>query len=1350
MPTRIKQWWHRWLIAADATKCNGIRAIIATTRHDQPLQLSLLEPRILYSATPLDPSMLAEGQEVATPMPDIAGTEAVSSVLDNLTATTIAQAAPSEIVIIDPTVSDIEQLLDDLDQSDRDIEILILDANQDGIGQITDLLDSKAGITALHIVSHSENGAIKLGDLWLSDSNLNGYAGPIASWQQAFHSDADILFYGCELASSEQGQSLVNAIATLTDADVSASTDETGHASYGGDWVLEYEHGSIEHATIFSEVVQQSWINKLTIHEADGFDDTINSIDGLTTLREALFLATAEGPGATISLLTGTYQLDNGGPDEDFGWEGDLDITTDLTIIGAGIDQTFIDANRIDRIFDIIGNVTVNISNLTLQTGRSVDSDGGAIRNTNGTLKLTNVHITESEAANGGAIFNEGALVLNNVILSANTAHNLGGGIHNSASGVITLTDVTIDSNTTLISGGGLSNAGSTASVSRSTFSNNDATSGSGGGIYNTAANGLDLVNTTLSGNAADKGAAIFTEGHIDITNATIVKNTDSSAVYALTSLGTVNLKNTILVGNTDGNANVLLNSLGYNIEDGSTAFTANIGDQQNATQFSSTLRPLANNGGLTATHALLSGSTAINSGTVDAAPTVDQRNILRDTNPDIGAYEFVSSNGPVAIWKTDGSDVPNISEWDGTNFSTPQTLSSGNNWVIIRAAEATTRNEKIVVGVDGDGIVSGTMWDGNNWESLSLGTIATISEPMWNFDVQYETQSGHAMLVWSNPSSAPQPLSFSTWNGTNWSTIQNIPSGNSSDVDSLKLTASPVDDTISLVFSNTNSDVAILWNGDAWHSEQLLETVPTDNIHDANVIHESQSGDAIVIFGDGDTNLHYKTWDANAWSSTNSIAAPAEVSGIVEWTMMSNDPNSDRAAAIVTTTDNEVWTTVWNGDTWMNTTLLTSNAVASDSPVAAIAFESESGSLIAVYADTDSNKINTVILEQASGSPPVQLPSIVEIPAASIALTPNPSTDELMLGIQDSNGAIGYIFWDGNTWAERNTIETASSIAEYQPYTFLWEAEPPSVSNTDPIITSNGGNSTASIEVEENTTHVTMVTAADTDIPVQNLVFSITGGTEASFFVVNDSSGLLTWQNAPDFEEVADSGFGTVFVVEITVEDGAGGLDLQEITVSVTDVNEAPTDITLDPDNASVAENDDAAIIGNLETVDPDTIDSHTYSVNDNRFEVVGSQLKLKAGQSLDFEAEPTVDLAITATDQNGLGYSDSFIITVGNVNETPTNISLDNTSVAENSDAAIIGNLGVTDPDTADSHTLTVNDNRFEIVGSQLKLKAGQSLDFEAEPTVDLAITATDQNGLGYSDSFIITVGNVNETPT
>ncbi len=68
---------------------------------------------------------------------------------------------------------------------------------------------------------------------------------------------------------------------------------------------------------------------------------------------------------------------------------------------------------------------------------------------------------------------------------------------------------------------------------------------------------------------------------------------------------------------------------------------------------------------------------------------------------------------------------------------------------------------------------------------------------------------------------------------------------------------------------------------------------------------------------------------------------------------------------------------------------------------------------------------------------------------------------------------------------------------------------------------------------------------------------------------------------------------------------------------------------------------------------------------------------------------------------------------------------------------------------PDAGDSHGFAVDDARFEVVGGELKLKDGVSLDHEAESEVTVKVTATDEGGLGRSESFTLAVGDVNDAP-
>ena len=102
------------------------------------------------------------------------------------------------------------------------------------------------------------------------------------------------------------------------------------------------------------------------------------------------------------------------------------------------------------------------------------------------------------------------------------------------------------------------------------------------------------------------------------------------------------------------------------------------------------------------------------------------------------------------------------------------------------------------------------------------------------------------------------------------------------------------------------------------------------------------------------------------------------------------------------------------------------------------------------------------------------------------------------------------------------------------------------------------------------------------------------------------------------------------------------------------------------------------------------------------------------------------------------------------GNPNQAPTDIALTNDTVAENAAGAVIGTLSTVDPNAGDTHSYTVSDSRFEVVGGQLKLKAGDALDFEAGSTISVDVTSTDGGGLSITEAFTIHVTNVNEAPT
>lgn len=242
--------------------------------------------------------------------------------------------------------------------------------------------------------------------------------------------------------------------------------------------------------------------------------------------------------------------------------------------------------------------------------------------------------------------------------------------------------------------------------------------------------------------------------------------------------------------------------------------------------------------------------------------------------------------------------------------------------------------------------------------------------------------------------------------------------------------------------------------------------------------------------------------------------------------------------------------------------------------------------------------------------------------------------------------------------------------------------------------------------------------------------------------FAVQGNQIFLAAGIALDFETE------NVVTLTITATD-AGGLSISRtVTLEVIDVNDAPTAIVAT--TYAVPENATGVLVADILVEDPDADDSHVISVSDPRFIVIGNQLFLAEGESLDFEIEQTVSLTITATDIGGLSISKDVTLEVIDVNEAPTAIIVDAVGIPENMEGVVVATLAILDPDKGDTHIITLSDERFVVIGNEIILADGVTLDFETESVINLTITATDTGGLSLSRTVTLEVIDVNEAPT
>ncbi|MTJ07615.1 CHAT domain-containing protein [Anabaena sp. UHCC 0204] len=485
--------------------------------------------------------------------------------------------------------------------------------------------------------------------------------------------------------------------------------------------------------------------------------------------------------GTTINLGAGTYTGNT------------VFINQPLTINGAGLTNTILDAQNNNSVFQISSSDTVTLNNFSILNGNassfygsaiynttsntlninnlafnnnSAPSNGGAIYNSGGTINIINSTFNNNNSAfsDGGAIYNSsGTVNITNSIFSNNTAINNGGAIYNS-SGTVTINNSTLSGNSSTSDGGAIYNSFGTVTINNSTLSGNSSTS-DGGAIYNQGGDGgiVFVRNSTFSGNQATDGGAIYNlAGTISVISGTLSSNTATNlggGIYN-SSDGNILLKNTIVAGNTSSTSPDIFGSVdspsNYNLIGNGTGIGINNGDNgnlvgSNIAPIDPKLAVLGDYGGTTQTMALLPDSPAINTAILDNDFTTDQRGISRfqGAAPDIGAFEVVGytltpiagSGQSTTVNTTFGTNLQAEVTEDGFNKAIPNVSVTFNAPGSGASASFTGSNTLIT---DNSGIVSIPVTANSIAGSYSISANNGILTPA-NFSLTNQSQEDNS-----------------------------------------------------------------------------------------------------------------------------------------------------------------------------------------------------------------------------------------------------------------------------------------------------------------------------------------------------------------------------------------------------------------------------------------------------------------------------------------------------------------------------------------------------------------------------------------------------------------------------
>lgn len=161
-----------------------------------------------------------------------------------------------ELAVIDEAVPDKSVLLRNLRPG---VKAVTIASDKNGLTHLEAILSHYSHLSALHIISHAEDGVLLLGNSRITSSTLKNNPSIFSSLKSAMQPGGDLLLYGCNLAKGPSGRNLINLLHNKADVNVEASDNLTGATELGGDWKLEVNSGKIETASAITSQAQQSF-----------------------------------------------------------------------------------------------------------------------------------------------------------------------------------------------------------------------------------------------------------------------------------------------------------------------------------------------------------------------------------------------------------------------------------------------------------------------------------------------------------------------------------------------------------------------------------------------------------------------------------------------------------------------------------------------------------------------------------------------------------------------------------------------------------------------------------------------------------------------------------------------------------------------------------------------------------------------------------------------------------------------------------------------------------------------------------------------------------------------------------
>lgn len=393
-----------------------------------------------------------------------------------------------------------------------------------------------------------------------------------------------------------------------------------------------------------------------------------------------------------------------------------------------------------------------------------------------------------------------------------------------------------------------------------------------------------------------------------------------------------------------------------------------------------------------------------------------------------LGSYSSDTDSGFDNV--TTPADTSPFNESDQIRFTIPTSLVSGTTYYWrVRATD-----------VSGSGISS-------DWSDVQSFTYVADTDPsqwMQTEDAQFDTATldnvetygaDAARMITAAPTGAVivygegtvQTPRYRTWSGSSWSAESSAQSVGGT-IQWMRMAAGTQRNEYVLGTQDALSDVNVqVYDADAgtWGDlQEVTGSVSNTSRRGFDVAYETSSGDALVVYCDGDADPSYRIWNGSSWGSVQSINLSS--ANNCEWIQLASDPTTDEIIVVARDTGTQYEAQVWDGSAWGNSVTLGSMSDVAHEGIAVQYEESGDQAVIAVSNGTASSFAWASWDGSAWGTPATQtLGDDFEWGV----IRRDDGSDTMALCYADEDDDLGVVKWDGVGWQAAGEFEVNANV---------------------------------------------------------------------------------------------------------------------------------------------------------------------------------------------------------------------------------------------------------------------------------------------------------------------------------